>query len=320
MINIKIPILNEKQIFENLELQKNPFFAEYYAFYSSWFGGIVTNPRMMLLPIDDHMVHRGDGVFEAIKVVKRSVYLLDEHLHRLLHSAERIELKSSLQFDDMKQVILETLRVANQNDAFIRAYLSRGPGNFSVNPYDSIAAQFYVVITKLKLLSEEKYARGVKIGKSAIPGKDSWMAQVKSCNYLPNVMMKKESVDRDLDFVVSIDEKGFITEGPTENIMIVDAKGILVHPGFDYILKGITMTRASELARENKIMTMAKPISLEDLLSAREVMMSGTTLDLLPVVEFEDRKIGDGKPGPVTRKLRELILEDINVGPRRTQF
>ncbi|MCX7090946.1 MAG: aminotransferase class IV [Legionellales bacterium] len=306
-------VINDKQVFETLMGQKNPFFTEYYAFYSSWFGGIIKNPHMMLLPMDDHLVHRGDGVFEAMKAVGRSVYLFDEHLQRLFISAEKIGLKSSVDLAELKTIVLDTLRAANQNEAVIRIFLSRGPGDFSVNPYDSVASQLYIVVSKLKAPALEKYTNGVVIGKSRIPNKVSWMAQIKSCNYLPNVLMKKEAVDRGLDFVIATDTEGHLTESATENIMIVDQSGMVVHPPLDCILKGTTMMRVCELAEKNGIATQVRTMSIEDLQSAREVMITGTSLNVLPVVKFEDHNIGHGKPGPVAKKLNELILDDILV-------
>lgn len=309
-----IPILNEKQVLDNLKALKNSYLDEYYAFYSSWFGGIIKDPHLMLIPIDDHMVHRGDAVFEAAKAKSRSVYLLDQHLQRLFNSAAKLSLKLPFDHHRMKEIILETLKVADKSEVILRIYLSRGPGNFSVNPYDSIASQFYVVITQLKSLAAEKYESGVSLGKSKIPVKSSWMAQVKSCNYLPNVLMKKEAVDRGFDYVIGTDEQGYITESATENIMIVDKNGIIVHPMYDYILKGITMTRVCELAREKGISTEIRPIEIEDLQSAREVMLASTTSDILPVVKFEDHKIANGKPGPVTKELQKLLLDDMKSG------
>lgn len=317
---MKIPVIDEKHFLENINNQKNPHHAGYLAFYSSWFGGILRNPAMMMLPIDDHMVHRGDGIFEAMKSVGRSVYLLDEHLARLVSSAEKIFLKLPFSVAEIKEIILETLRAANASDTIIRMYVSRGPGGFSVNPYDSIASQLYIVITRLDEPSAEKYTQGVIVGKSAVISKFAWMPQVKSCNYLPNVLMKKEAVDRDLDFVVGVDEEGCVTEGATENIMIVNQQGVIVHPLLEHILKGTTMVRACELARENGLATEVKPISLEDLLSAREVMITGTSLNVLPVVKFEDQLIGDGRPGPVAKKLQALLLEDIKLGKKGTPF
>jgi branched-chain amino acid aminotransferase len=317
---MRTPIITDNKIIDILNSVKNPCMDEYYAFYSSWFGGILQNPRFMLLPIDDHMVHRGDGVFEACKVINQSIYLLDEHLERLLSSAEKIHLTSPFNVIQMKQIICETLQVAQQNDASLRIFLSRGPGHFSVNPYDSIGAQFYVVVTKTHALAEEKYTKGVAIGISTIPIKISWLAQVKSCNYLPNVLMKKETVDRHLDFVIVIDDDNFVAEGATENIMMVNKEGHIIHPPFTNILKGTTLVRACELAKTLGIIVKEQPISLTELQSATEVMMLGTTLDVVPVVTIEDVHIGTGQPGPIAKKLRELIIQDIKTGPKRTPF
>lgn len=315
-----IPQITEKQIFDFLTTPSQPHLEKYYAFYSSWFGGIVQNQKFMLLPIDDHMVHRGDGVFEAMKAIARSVYLMNEHLERLFKSAEKIALKSPFTKEQVKEIVLETLKVANQEDVMIRIFLSRGPGNFSVNPYDSSQAQLYVVITELSSPSPEKYTNGINIGQSKIIGKSSWMAQIKSCNYLPNVLMKKEAVDRTLDFVIGVDEQGNLTESATENLMIVDKNGVLVHPPLDYILRGTTMVRAFELAVENGIATKIGVISKEELRSAREVIIAGTSLNILPVVKFESYIIGDGTPGPIAKKLNQLMLVDIKQGSRGASF
>ncbi len=315
-----IPIIDDMNFMQTLDSQNSSFFAEYYAFYSSWLGGITTNPKWMLLPMDDHMVHRGDGVFEAMKAVNRSVYLMQEHMERLFNSAKQIALNTSFDMEYVSEIVLETLRVANQPQASIRIFLSRGPGNFSVNPYDSKEPQLYVIITKLNPPSLEKYTQGICIGQSQIPMKPSWMAQIKSCNYLPNVLMKKEAVDRGWDFVIGVDANQTITEGPTENILIVDAKKRLIHPPLTQILKGTTMVRACELGRQNGLKTEIKPISIEDLLSASEVLITGTSLNILPVVKFEDSIIGEGKPGPIAKQLNELMLADIELGNRGRSF
>src|SRR6185437_7797674 len=298
---MNIPVIDEKNIFEILQVKEHAYHREYYAFYSSWFGGIIKNPHFMLLPIDDHIVHRGDGVFEGMKVIAGAVYLLDEHLQRLIISANKISLKLAFSFDEMKQIILKTLVTADQENAMVRIYLSRGPGGFSVDPYESVKSQFYVVVTQLKSPSPKKYEEGAVIGKCNINIVPSWLAQAKSCNFIPNVLMKKEAVDRKLDFVIGIDKYGYVTEGASENIIIVDENETIIHPELDYILKGTMMTRACELAQEHGYVTQIKNIKLEDLQSAREIMMAGTSLNLLPVVQYENHKIGNGIPGPISK-------------------
>lgn len=317
---MNIPVITEHDLLKKITSQTNPFFEEYHAFYSSWFGGIIKNPAMMLVPVDDHMVHRGDGVFEAMKAVNRSVYLMNEHMERLFKSADKIALNLSFDADHVKTVVLETLRAANQNEAVIRIFLSRGPGDFSVNPYDPCSSQLYVVVTSLKPPVPEKYINGVTVGKSKIPVKLSWMAQVKSCNYLPNVLMKKEAVDRGFDYVIGIDDAGTITESATENIMIIDQDERIIHPPLNNILKGTTMIRACELAREHGMKTAIKLISVDDLQQAREVIITGTTLNVLPVIKFEETLISNGQPGKIARKLNEWMIRDIEGGVRSIPF
>lgn len=310
-----VPVLTEKDILEKLQKVENLYWPQYFAFYSSWYGGIIKNPgSWLLLPVDDHLVHRGDGVFEAIKVVQRRIFLLEPHLNRLRKSAEKIGLSYSFSDTQLTDIIVQTLKVADQPNAIIRIFLSRGPGAFSANPYDAIAPQLYIVITNLNSIAEEKYVRGVHVGRSIIPTKEGFMPQIKSCNYLPNVLMKKESVDRNLDFTVNFDRQNFLAESATENMVIVDSGGILTKPMANTILTGTTMTRAFQLAEQNGITTATRNITEQDIFAAKEVLMMGTTLDVLPVTSYENKKIYDQKVGPIAIKLRELFKNDMASG------
>ncbi len=306
-------------------LKEKPYTAQssYLAMYSSWFGGIVKDPSLMFIPVDDHLVHRGDGVFEAIKVVDGLIYLLEPHLCRLESSAAQISLTLPMSKGEIKDLILQTTRQTEENSMMLRLYVSRGPGYFSANPYDSVGSQVYLIATRLAPLPCNKYEEGVAIGRSAIPPKDEWMARIKSCNYLPNVMMKKEAVDRRLDFTIGIDGKGFLTESSTENIVLLDKNKILVRPLLRQILKGTTMTRVFDLAE--KLLSQGlisgieeRDLSEQDLFEAKEAFMIGTTLDVLPIVTYEGKIIGEGKGGPVARQLLKLLREDIKMGPYST--
>ena len=210
-----ISILTPENILKNLRNNQNPFFKDYFAFYSSWLGGITKDPYLMLVPMDDRIVTRGDGVFETMKAVNKSVYLLDEHLDRFFHSAKQIGLVPCFDQHQIKNIILETLKIAaepsnpdqnpDQNpeiNFMIRAFISRGPGNFTANPYEPVGAQFYCVITRFHHVPKEKYEQGVTIGPSEIATKPSWLAKIKSCNYLPNVLMRKEAIDKKLDGIM----------------------------------------------------------------------------------------------------------------------
>lgn len=306
------PVLAADELLKRILAQDIGTRSAYKACYMSWVEGFVTDPRLMLISLDDHMVHRGDGIFEALKVVNKKPYLLHEHLARLQQSAEFVSMVLPVSLKELAGLVLETLEVSGLNNALMRIFVSRGTGSFSPNPYDCKKSGLAIVATEYKAVAKEKYQTGVKIGKSQVEPKPSFWARIKSCNYLPNVMMKKESVDRGLDFTVGFDEAGNLAESSTENIIVVDQNGRLSRPHLDRILKGCTMTRVMDLAQAQNVLpvVVGDHISEASLLKAREVMMVGTTLDVLPVTEFEGKKIADGKVGPIAQKLNEILLRD----------
>jgi branched-chain amino acid aminotransferase len=291
----------------------------YLAMYTSWLGGIVTDPQLMWVPIDDHIVHRGDGVFEAVKCVEGRIYGLDRHLARLMTSAERIGLNPSLSLSEIREVCVATVRAAKVRDCMLRLYVSRGPGGFTANPYESISSQVYLVVTSFKPMPADKYEKGVSAMTSSISVKEGFFANVKSCNYLPNVLMKKESVDHGVDFTVSKDEKGNLAEGSTENFAIISRDGDFIVPAFDRILKGVTAIRMMELAQKCVSQGLIRSVKNDhihpnDVRDAREAMFLGTTLDVLPVTVFDGRQVGDGRVGPVAKEFLRLLLEDLKNG------
>ncbi len=306
------PVLAPDEFLSRILSQDVGTRSSYRACYMSWVDGFVTDPRLMMIGLDDHMVHRGDGIFEALKVVNKKPYLLKEHLERLQRSADFISMQMPLCLPELANLVLETLEVSGLKNAMIRIFVSRGSGSFSPNPYDCKKSGLAIVATDFKSLSAEKYELGVKIGKSLVVPKPSIWARIKSCNYLPNVMMKKESVDRDLEFTVGFDEVGNLAESSTENIIVVDQKGRLCRPHLDRILKGCTMTRVMELAMTQNILPHVTEdhLSENDVINAQEVMMVGTTLDVLPVTEYEGKKIAGGKVGPIAKALNKILIQD----------
>ena len=307
-------LLSDDQVLQSLLAQNHPQRSGYRAFYSSWLGGITTKPHLMVVPMDDHLVHRGDGVFEAIKFIEGRVYLYEAHIQRLLKSAQSIGMQHSYTSEGIWSVIQDCVKASGLSSGLLRLFLSRGPGGFTTNPYESLGAQLYVVVQDLVAPADDKYLRGVEVGFSAIPAKESWFAQIKSCNYLVNVLMKKEAVDCQKDFMIGFDSQGFVTESSTENIMILDSKNTLVYPRLEQILKGTTMVRAAELALTHGVVSQveSRDISRAELLDAQEVMMVGTTLDVLPVTKIESKTWAGA--GPISQKLLHLLREDQKVG------
>lgn len=306
-------ILSQSDILLHLQNNQRPHQTQYKAMYSSYYGGIITDPALMMIPMDDHLVHRGDGVFEAIKFIDNKYYLLDGHLQRLEKSAERIGIPIGFSKEEFKDIIHELVHVSGLSTGMIRFFISRGPGGYTTNPYESIGSQAYIVVTAFKPMDEKKYQDGVDTGRSQVSVKPSWLAQAKTCNYLPNVMMKKEAVDRKLDFTIGVDQNGFLTESSTENLIILDKDLNLLKPRAEFILKGLTMSCVFELVRNNPEHfgiknVLEKDFSEKDLLEAKEVMMAGTTLDVLPVRSYEGIMIGHGQH-EVAKKLRLALIQ-----------
>lgn len=300
-------------------LPPQPWHANYFAMYSGPLGGIVTDPADMTVPADDHLVHRGDGVFETLKCVDGALYGFDLHLARLRQSAERIGLAPA---DDagLAAIVVQTLRAGGRRDALVRVIRSRGPGGFGVSPYECPDAQLYVVIYRLPPSFMQAHPGGARAITCDIPAKAGFFATIKTCNYLPNALMKKAAVDAGADFPVGLDEQGCLAEGATENLGLVDARRVLRLPPPGRILDGITMQRARALApvavREGALSGVeTAPIPAAALREAAELLVFGTTPDVTAVVNLDGRPVGDGRPGPAQQSLNRLLDADIRSNP-----
>lgn len=285
------------------------FRSGFLLFYSSIWGGVSSDPKSFFVPIDDHGFHRGDGVFEAIRAVRKKPYLMTEHLERLGRSAAAIGLQLPYTLAEMAQILAQMAEKAGEEDLILRVFATRGPGGFGVNPKDSPSTRFYAVATRFKPMAEELWSKGVRLGLSRVTVKPDPFAGIKSLNYLPNVLMKKEAIESGFDFTVGFDAKGFITEGATENVAIISKTGELQHPHLHSILHGCTMKRAFDLAEKIGLVKTSRGVDLteKDLREAKEVFLIGTALDVTPVGYLIDTPI---TPGPLARALRDLLRKD----------
>lgn len=301
---------------EALVASRQPYQAKYFAMYSSLLDGVVTDPALMQLPVDDHLVHRGDGVFETCKCVAGAIYNLDAHQARLERSAAAIGIRWPGGMEAVRRLTIETARAAGRSDCSIRVILARGPGSFGVNPYESPTPALYIVVYGLSRAFMAVHPEGATLRRSTIPAKPAEMAEIKNCNYLPNVLMKRESVDWGVDFVVGYDAQGHLTEGPTENAGIVTRSRELAFPRLENILAGTTMLRLVELARALRAGGELRAVELRDITeddvrAAAEVLVVGTTINVVAVRAYEGRPVGTGRPGPVWQRLQTLLEADI---------
>ena len=289
----------------------------YRGMYSTWWGGVTFDPRLMLIPIDDHMVHRGDGVFEAFRSMGTQLYDFDPHMDRLEASMRAVGLECPKTREDVADICKFLISKTGLEKALFRLYVSRGPGGFSANPFESVGAQLYIVICEFTPVEEALYQSGVKVMVSRMEQKPQPYCQIKSCNYLPNVMMKKEALENGCHYSVGVDERGFLTESSTENIFFVDQGGTLWSLQWSQVLKGTTLLRVLEFAKElvkEGVLTGVgqKGITREELQGAREVMLCGTTLEVISVDQFDGVSLNLNRPISLClrKKLQESFLAD----------
>lgn len=289
--------------------------GKFFAMYSSLFDGIVSDPALMVLPLDDHMVHRGHGVFDTATLTHGMLYQLDAHIDRLLRSAELARISLPFSRGRLRQIILDTVAASRQRDGSVRYWLSAGPGGFGLGPGECVASVFYVIVFKPEPYPERYYSEGMKVITSNIPIKPPFFAHIKSTNYLPNVLVVLEANEKSADNGIFVDQRGMVAEGSNMNVAFVTHDRQFRHPPFDAILSGITIQRVLQFAKRLVAQGELEEIRLADIpvseaRQAAEMMLIGSSIKIAPVVEWDGQKIGNGKPGPIAQKLLQLWYED----------
>ncbi|MGH2437868.1 MAG: aminotransferase class IV, partial [bacterium] len=295
--------------------------VKYWAFYSSQLGGIVTDPALMVIPFDDHMVHRGHGIFDTAAIVNGKIYDLEAHLDRFLRSAERSKLRLPGSRDEIRDIIVTTTAASGRRDGSIRYWLSSGPGSLELTPAAGAEPGFFVMVFAGLSYPERWYTEGVRVMTTTYPIKAPLYAITKSTNYLPNVLMQMEAKEAGFDNGVFIDAEGYVGESSNMNVAFVTADGLLAHPKFDHILSGCTSLRLLELAHVLRDQGLIKSVEVRDIpvaegLACREMLLLGSSIKVAPVIQWDAQVIGDGKPGPVYRALLRLLDEDMSRGDR----
>ncbi len=312
---IPTPTLTTEEAMARLQDAVHEKSVDFYALYSSVLGGIVTDQALMVLPFDDHMVHRGHAVFDTAMIANGNLYQLDAHLERFLRSAEMARIPLPYEADQLRQIIIDTAAASGRREASVRYWLSVGPGGFGLSPSECVGSSFYVMIFKGMRSPETYYTEGMKVVTSSVTIKPPFFARVKSNNYLPNALVILDAKDHGADNGVFIDERGFIGECSNMNAAFVTRDGVFRHPAFDAILTGITIQRILHLAQGLVDQGELQDIVIGDIpvdegRSAAEMMLVGSSIKVAPVVQWDGQPIGDGRPGPIAKKLLALWRED----------
>jgi 4-amino-4-deoxychorismate lyase len=317
---VALPVLGAEDVLAGLRALRTRQPVKFSAFYSSQLGGIVTDPALMVIPFDDHMVHRGHGIFDTAGLVNGRIYDLEAHLDRFLGSAERSRLKLFGSREQMRDIIIKTAAASQLRDGAIRYWLSSGPGSLELSPAAGAQPGFFVMIFGGLSYPERWYTEGLRVMTTTYPIKPPLYAITKATNYLPNVLMQMEAKEAGFDNGVFIDEDGFVGESSNMNVAFVTRDGVFRHPKFERVLPGCTSLRLLELAR-GLIGTAITGVEVSDVAvadarAAREMLLLGSSVKVAPIVQWDREPIADGKPGPVARALLNLLEEDMRAGDR----
>lgn len=260
------------------------------------------------ISVYDHGLLYGDGVFEGIRAYNGLVFKLEEHVDRLYRGAHSLMIKIPMTESEMIKAVLETLKKNNLKDAYIRLVVTRGVGDLGIDPRKCPKPTILIVTEPmLKIHSPEAKEKGMKTIISWVKRDpvDATSHEVKSMNYLNSILGKIEANMTGVDEAICLNKEGFICEGVGENIFMVKEGKIFTPPISSGALDGITRTVIMRLAEKLGYIMMEKNITPNELFNADEVFFTGTATEVISVVEINKRIIGNGKPGPVTKRLMQ---------------
>lgn len=267
-------------------------------------GAFTTKDEARLSPYDHGFLY-GDGVFEGIRVYEGRIFRLDQHLARLYKSAATVGIELPLCPAELKEVIIEAVRRSSLRDAYIRPVISRGVGDLGLDPRKCPAPTVLVVVDEIRLYPDELYRRGLKVitASTRKPTVDSLTGQVKSCNYLPNILARIEANRAAADEAIMLTHDGYVAECTADNLFLVRSGTLWTPSSALGILQGITRDAVIEIARGRGIDVHEEPFTIHDIYAAGEVFLTGTAAEIAPVVEVDGRRIGIGEPGVLTTSL-----------------
>ncbi|MFH1046324.1 MAG: branched-chain-amino-acid transaminase [Candidatus Omnitrophota bacterium] len=258
------------------------------------------------ISVFDHGLLYGDGVFEGIRSYNRRVFKLKEHIERLFESAKSIMLEIPLTPKEMLAAVIGTLRTNQLNDAYIRVVATRGEGDLGLDPRKCKGAGSVIIIAdKIVLYPQELYRNGLEI--ITVPTvrnlPEALNPQIKSLNYLNNILAKIEAVNCGYQEAIMLDSLGYVAECTGDNIFIVKRGELYTPPQCMGTLRGITRDAVLEIAKKKHTATHEHVLTRHEVFISDEVFLTGTAAEIIPVVKVDGRKIGNGRPGAITLAL-----------------
>ena len=267
------------------------------------------------ISVFDHGLLYGDGVFEGLRSYRGKVFRLAEHIRRLYESAKAIWLEIPMSPDEMSDAVNKAVHVNEIDDGYIRLVVTRGAGTLGLDPNRCSNPQVIIIADAISLYPPELYQKGLEIITVSVQRNHpaALSPRIKSLNYLNNILAKIEGIQAGCIEALMLNHKGEVAECTGDNVFLV-RQGVLQTPPLEAgILEGVTRDAVIEVATEAGIEVRQLPLTKHDVYIADECFLTGTAAEIVPVVRVDNRVIGTGKPGPVTRDLekrfKKLTLE-----------
>ncbi len=276
-----------------------------------YLNGKIVPDEEAVISVFDHGLLYGDGVFEGIRAYSGRVFRLVEHVRRLYESAHSIMLAIPLSREEMIKAVVDTVNANKLRDAYIRLVVTRGVGDLGMDPRKCKQAQVFIIADKITLYPEELYEKGLEVITVATRQNiaEALEPKIKSLNYLNNIHAKIEANRAGVLEALMLTNQGYVCEGTGDNIFIYRRGELLTPPAYLGILEGITRAAIIELAAGEGIPLREVPFTRHDLYVSEECFLTGTAAEVIPVIDVDQRLIGSGKPGPITRRLIKLFRE-----------
>lgn len=263
------------------------------------------------ISVFDHGLLYGDGVFEGIRAYNGRVFKLSEHLDRLFNSAKYIMLNIPLTKEELTKAIIETIKANELRDAYIRLVVTRGVGDLGLDPRKCPKPSIIIIVDKIVLFPKEFYENGLEL--ITVPTRkniqEALSPCVKTLNYLNSIMAKIEANNAGVAEAVMLNAEGYVTEGTGENLFIIKNNTLITPPLWVGVLGGITRDTVMQLGKKMGIEVAEKVLTRFDLYTADECFLTGTAVEIIPVVKIDKRIIGNGKPGSITLKIMDMFRE-----------
>jgi len=277
-----------------------------------WLDGKLLDKADAVISVFDHGLLYGDGIFEGIRFYNSRVFRLEDHIERLFLSARAILLKMPWTEEEVCQIVCDTIKANGLTDGYVRLVVTRGSGGLGLNPYLCEKPSMFCIAASIQLYPEEHYENGLELITCSTrrPSHATLSPQVKSLNYLNNIMAKVECIKAGVMEGLMLNEQGTVAECTGDTVFIVK-KGVILTPRIsDGALDGITRAVIFDLCENIGIPIVEQTITRYDIYTADECFLTGTAAEVIPVVKVDDREIGSGEPGEIFRELLAAFREE----------